>query len=163
MATYRVRAGRPEDGERVSAMAAALSAHEGEPPPPFSAADFRRYGFGAEKRFDAVIVETGGRAVGYALFCDSFHVGLGTPGLHMIDLFVERDHRRAGAGRVLVGTLARICRDRGGTWLTWQCQPQNADAMGFYQRIGGRRFGAANFELSGRAFEAAADQAGQPV
>lgn len=157
MSGYEIRQARPSDGERIAEMAAALSAHEGEPPPPFDATTFRRFGFGEGRRFETVIAERGdpatrpGGAIGYALYCDLFHVGLGTPGLHMIDLFVEPRCRRLGVARSLMATLARICQEREGTWITWQCLPSNAEAMGFYDRIKGRRFNAANFELAGDA------------
>ena len=138
-------------------MAAALSAHEGEPPLPFDVDPFRRYGFGEERRFDLILVEDKGPVIGYALFCHSFHVGVGTPGLHMFDLFVEPSHRRSGAGRRLAGALSRVCLERGGTWIIWQCQPSNVEALEFYGRINGRRFAAANFELADDALAAIAD------
>lgn len=161
---YKIRPAEPSDGERVAEMAAALSAHEGEPPPPFDAAAFRRFGFGEDRRFETILAEAPATeatvaVVGYALYRDMFHVGMGTPGLHMIDLFVEPAHRGRGAGRGLVAALARICRDRDGTWVTWQCQPRNSEAMVFYERIGGRRFDAANFELAGDALAAMASSA----
>lgn len=151
-----IRAALPSDGERVGEMAVALSAHEGEPPPPFGPEEFRRYGFGAERRFDTFLAEWHGDVIGYVLYCDSFHVGLGTPGLHMIDLYVEPAHRGSGAGRGLIGALSRVCLERGGTWLTWQCLPSNAVALDFYDRIGARRFAAANFELADDALAAMA-------
>ena len=157
MSGYGVRPARPSDGERVAEMAAALSAHEGEPPPPFDADAFRRFGFGKERRFEALIAEEDdanggpGGVIGYAIYCDLFHVGLGKPGLHMVDLFIEPRCRRLGAGRGVMAALARICRERDGTWITWQCLPSNLEAMAFYARVSGRRFNAANFELAGDA------------
>jgi ribosomal protein S18 acetylase RimI-like enzyme len=162
MNDYRIRPAEPSDGERVAEMAAALSAHEGAPPPPFDAGTFRRFGFGEGRRFEAIIAEDQalaagpGAAIGYALYNDMFHVGLGTPGLHMIDLFVEPGCRRMGVGRGLIATLARICRERDGTWMTWQSLPSNTEAMAFYDHIKGRRFNAANFELAGEALSATA-------
>lgn len=150
MENINIRAGDPSDGERMAEMAAALSAHEGEPPPPFDAETFRRFGFGPERRFESLVVEIAdGELVGYVLFSNLFHVGLGAPGLHMIDLFVEPRFRRHGLGRGMLGALARICREREATWITWQCLPSNTEAMAFYQDIGGRRFNAASFELAG--------------
>ncbi len=157
MKSYTIRAAMPSDGDRVAEMAAALSAHEGEPPPPFDAETFRRHGFGARKRFEALVAEmngegaTPGDLVGYALYADLFHVGIGAPGLHMIDLFVEPGCRRLGVGRAMMAALSHICRERDGTWITWQCLPSNDEAMAFYETIRGRRFNAANFELAGDA------------
>lgn len=165
MKGYRIRPAVPSDGERVAEMAAALSAHEGEPPPPFDAEAFRRFGFGPMQRFEALVAEAdavpgrGTDLIGYALYADMFHVGIGTPGLHMIDLFVEPESRRTGVGRGLMAALARICREREGTWITWQCLPSNAEAMTFYNRIRGRRYDAANFELAGAALERLAAEA----
>jgi GNAT superfamily N-acetyltransferase len=163
MKGYQIRVAVPSDGERIAEMAAALSAHEGEPPPPFDAAAFRQFGFGAERRFEALIAEaTGplglGDVIGYALFCDMFHVGLGTPGLHMLDLFVEPRCRLFGIGKGFVAALARLCQARDGTWMTWQCLPSNVAAMSFYDRIKGRRFNAANFELAGDALAKVAEE-----
>lgn len=159
MKNVKIRPGEPADGERVAEMAAALSAHEGEPAPPFDAAMFRRFGFGPERRFESLVAQASadteraggpdGALVGYLLFSNLFHVGLGAPGLHMIDLFVEPGFRRLGLGRRMLGALAGICRERDATWITWQCLPSNAEAMAFYENIGGRRFKAANFELAG--------------
>jgi len=159
MKNVEIRPGTPSDGERVAEMAAALSAHEGEPPPPFDAEIFRRFGFGPERRFEPLVAEVfgdasrggdrGGELVGYVLFSNLFHVGLGAPGLHMIDLFVEPSYRRLGLGRRMLAALAKICVERDATWITWQCLPSNAEAMAFYEDIGGRRFNAANFELAG--------------
>jgi hypothetical protein len=57
----------------------------------------------------------------------------------------------------LVGALSRICLERGGLWIIWQCQPGNVEALEFYDRINGRRSTAANFELAGDALAAIAD------
>ena len=103
-----IRAIRPNDADAVVAMAAALSAHEGKAPPPFDVAAFRRHGFGARALFDGMIAETGGEAVGYALFREMFNIDSGRPGLHMMDLFVQPEHRRGGAGRALLAALRPV-------------------------------------------------------
>lgn len=165
MIGYGIRPARPADAERVAEMAAALSAHEGEPPPPFDAAAFRRFGFGENRRFESIVAaerdQAGGlgEVIGYALYCDMFHVGLGTPGLHMIDLFVEQRCRRLGVALGVMAALARICQKRDGTWITWECLPSNVEALAFYERISGRRFNAANFELAGDALSRIAARA----
>lgn len=140
------------DAARVVEMATALSAHEGQGPPPFEVSDVERYGFGESKRFDGFIAERDGQAIGYALFHDSYNVGLGAPGLHMIDLFVEPEARRSGIARAIMATLAHEAEARGGSWVTWQSVVSNEDAISFYEAIGGRRFRAADFELGERPF-----------
>ena len=101
-----------------------------------------------------MIAETGGEAVGYALFREMFNIDSGRPGLHMMDLFVQPEHRRGGAGRALLAALAARCLAIDGGWITWQCLERNTGAMAFYQAIGGRRFACADFELAGDALGA---------
>ena len=139
------------DADRLAEMAAGLSAHEGYPPPPFGPPEILRYGFGIEKSFEGIVAEISGRVEAYAFFHDAFNVGLGAPGLHMIDLYVDEEARCQGIGRALVGRIALECRRRQGTWVTWQSVVSNRTALEFYDAIGGRRFGAANSELTGPA------------
>ncbi|MEQ8335414.1 GNAT family N-acetyltransferase [Nisaea sp.] len=146
---FGIRALREDDAERVAEMAAALSAHEGMPPPPFGSADVILYGFGENKRFDGIVAETESGLIGYTLFIDSFNIGVGTPGIHMLDLYVEDRARGTGAGRALMGAVAAETIARGGSWIVWQSLPTNKVAIDFYTHIGSRQYQAADFELSG--------------
>ncbi|UUX49145.1 GNAT family N-acetyltransferase [Nisaea acidiphila] len=145
---FAIRALQESDAERVAEMAAELSAHEGMPPPPFGPDDVLKYGFGLSKRFDGIVAESGSDLIGYTLFIDSFNVGLGTPGIHMLDLFVENRARGSGAGRALIAAVAAETIAREGAWLVWQCLPANKTAINFYHHIGSRQYQAADFELS---------------
>lgn len=138
----------PEDAPDLARMAAALSAHEGAPAPPFDAATVRRWGFGPDRRFAGMLAEAAGRPVGYALFHDGFHVGQGAPGLVLMDLYVEPAARRHGVARRLMAAVGDAARARGGTWVTWQAHPENLEGLAFYRAIGARRYRAADFELA---------------
>ncbi|MEO9900663.1 GNAT family N-acetyltransferase [Nisaea sp.] len=148
---FSVRGLLEKDAERVAQMAAALSAHEGMPPPPFGADDVIRYGFGDQKRFDGIVAEQESELIGYTIFINSFNIGLGTPGVHMLDLYVEHRVRGTGAGRALIGAVAAETIARGGSWVVWQSLPTNSVAIEFYNHIGSRQYQAADFELSGLA------------
>lgn len=145
---YMIRMLEERDADRVADMAAKLSAHEGMPPPPFGPEDVVKYGFGDMKRFEGLVAEAGGALIGYTLFINSFNIGLGTPGTHMLDLFVEKSARGSGAGRGLVAALAAETIARGGDWMVWQCLPTNKTAINFYHHIGSRQYLASDFELS---------------
>ena len=148
-----IRAMRKDDADRVIAMIAALSAHEGAPPPPLTAEELLRWSLGEDARFHALVAERGGIAVGYALFHDSFHIGRSRPGSVLMDLFVDRGHRRRGIARSLLAAVAQATQVRQGDWITWQAHPRNIEALAFYEAIGARRFAAADFELADRAME----------
>ena len=102
--TIEIRAARPEDGATVAAMVAALSAHEGQSPPAFSAATFRRDGFGTDRAFETLIAERDGAVVGYALFQPAYSTEVGVRGTYLCDLYVdpaERSDARILAERAL--------------------------------------------------------------
>ncbi len=141
----------PGDAASVVSLAAALSAHEGAPPPPLSADDLERWAFGARPRLTGLIAERGDRIVGYALYHDGFHIGHGRPGTFLMDLFVLPNARRKGVAKALLAAVARRTVDDEGSWIVWQAQPGNVEALAFYQAIGGRRYAAADFELAGDA------------
>lgn len=149
--TVRVRPMTPADADRVVAMIAALSAHEGAPPPPMNSASLLRWSQGDDARFSAVVAEARGAVIGYALYHEGFHIGRGRPGTVLMDLFVEAAHRRHGIARLLLAAVARNTLARQGDWMTWQAHPRNGEALSFYESIGARRFAAADFELADRA------------
>lgn len=147
-AGIQIRTMRADDAGRVVAMIAALSAHEGAPPPPMTEASLKRWSLGDDRRFAALVAEHDGAVVGYALFHDGFHVGRGTPGTLLMDLFVEPAHRRHGIARALLAAVGRETRARDGDWITWQAHPANTVALAFYDAVGARRFAAADYELA---------------
>ena len=149
----RIREMREEEAGRVIVMIAALSAHEGAPPPPLTAEELLRWSLGADARFHALVAVRGGNPVGYALFHDSFHIGRSRPGSVLMDLFVDRGHRRRGIARALLAAVAHATQERQGDWITWQAHPRNIEALAFYEAIGARRFAAADFELADGAME----------
>jgi ribosomal protein S18 acetylase RimI-like enzyme len=149
MVDITIRAGVPSDGHIIVAMAKELSIHEGAPMPLFDKEKFERFGFGKQKMFNVLIAELKNRSVcGYVLFCNSFHVGLGTPGFNMLDLYVEKKFRRKGIAKSLMQTMAGLCLEIDGKWITWQCQPNNKDALEYYKSIGGRQYKSVDFEIS---------------
>ena len=150
MLDINIREGVPSDGHAIVQMATKLSEHEGVSPPIFDKDRFARFGFGKNKRFDVLVAEARQETIcGYSIFCHSFHVGLGTPGFNMLDLFVEQKLRRKGIARSLMGAMANKCIETNGAWITWQCHPNNTLALDYYQSIGGRQFKSVDFEIAG--------------
>ncbi len=76
----------------------------------------------------------GGLVVGYAWAQDyGPHLRSGDRVARLNDLFVAEDHRRRGAGALLLSAVTDWARARGVRWLQWQA---SADALPFYERLG---------------------------
>jgi GNAT superfamily N-acetyltransferase len=92
--------------------------------------------FGPRPYAEAVLAEEDGQAVGFALFFHNFSTFLARPGIYLEDLFVLPDHRGHGIGRALIAHLARLAVERGCGRLEWAVLDWNAEAIGFYERLG---------------------------
>ena len=97
--------------------------------------DFRRYGFGPERRFETLIASLGGQPVGFALFLPDFSTWQGRPGIFLEDLFVREVARGKGVGRALIARLASIALERDAPALHFNVLNWNP-ARGFYHRLG---------------------------
>jgi len=97
--------------------------------------DFRRHGFGAERRFEALLAFVDGRPAGFALFFPNFSTWLGRPGLYLEDIFVAEWARKSGVGRRLMTRIAAIAVERGWGRLDFWVLHWNP-ARDFYHRLG---------------------------
>jgi GNAT superfamily N-acetyltransferase len=97
--------------------------------------DLRRYGFGPERQFEALLAFLDGEPAGFALFHPRFSTWLGRPGVYLEDLFVTQAARGRGIGRRLMTRLAAIAVERGWERIDFQVLDWNP-ARGFYRRLG---------------------------
>ena len=97
--------------------------------------DLRRYGFGPEPRFEALLAFLDGEPAGTALFHSRFSTWLGRPGLYLEDLYVTEAARGFGVGRRLMARLAAIAIERGWGRIDFHVLDWNP-AREFYRRLG---------------------------
>ncbi len=74
--------------------------------------------------------------VGFALWFYSVSTFEGVHGIYLEDLYVRPAARGVGAGKALLATLARRCRDEGLARLEWAVLDWNVSAIGFYDSLG---------------------------
>ena len=133
----RTRAGTKRDAPTIVALIRGLAAyeklaHECEA----TVQRIRRHGFGAKRRFETVICERDGAAVGFALYFFTFSTFLARPTLYLEDLFVLPEERGKGAGRALLSALARIAVREGCGRMEWAVLDWNTPSIAFYERLG---------------------------
>ncbi len=97
--------------------------------------DLRRYGFGPELHFEALLASIDGKPARFALFYPDFSTWTGRPGLFLEDLYVREWARGRSVGRRLMARLAAIAMERNWPALHFNVLNWNP-ARGFYQRLG---------------------------
>jgi GNAT superfamily N-acetyltransferase len=135
--TVVVRPAVPADAATIVQLIRELAVYEKESVDnvKISEADVLRDGFGAERRFECLLVEIDGRAAGFALFFHDYSTWEGRAGLYVEDLYVSERARGTGVGRRLLAEIAAIARARGCPRLDLSVLHWNP-ARGFYERLG---------------------------
>lgn len=92
--------------------------------------------FGERKVAEAVIAESNGEAVAFAVFFHNFSTFVGRAGLWLEDLYVRPHARRKGIGRALIAFVARIAVERNCGRFEWAVLDWNTHAIDFYRSLG---------------------------
>jgi GNAT superfamily N-acetyltransferase len=135
MGDFSIRFATPEDAETVFGLVNQLAeyeklAHEVKSSP----AEFRNLLAQPNSTVEVLLAESGGRAVGFALFFENFSTFLGRPGLYLEDLFVLPEMRRIGIATALFERLFQIARDRDYGRIEWAVLDWNTPAIEFYTK-----------------------------
>lgn len=92
--------------------------------------------FGRRPCVEALVAETDGRVIGFALFFHNYSTWLTRPGLYLEDLYVRPEARGLGIGKALLVRLAEIAVERDCGRMEWSVLAWNEPAIGFYRSLG---------------------------
>jgi GNAT superfamily N-acetyltransferase len=141
---FEIRSLDKGDAAVLFEMICALAENEGAreavttSPPQIAAS-----GFGDDARWRGLIAERDGEAVGYATYTEDFHIWSNAARLILDDIYVRPEARNCGLGEALMRRIFDIAEDRA-AYVSWTVQPENANAVRFYRRLG------ADFHLTGK-------------
>jgi GNAT superfamily N-acetyltransferase len=111
--------------------------------------------FGPEPTLFGHVAEVDGTVVGCALWFLNYSTWKGIPGIYLLDLYVQSQHRGLGLGRGLLAALAAESRRRGLSGLEWSVLDWNRPAIAFYQALGAQPVdGWTTYQLTGDALSA---------
>ena len=124
----------PGDEELILTFIRALADYEHMSDQVVATPELLREWIFEKKKAEVIFAETGGKAVGFALFFHNFSTFLGRAGVYLEDLFVLPEERGKGCGKALLKELARITLERGCGRLEWSCLDWNQPSIDFYTR-----------------------------
>src|SRR5262245_41646967 len=132
-----IRSATTADAETIHRFIKGLAEYEHEPDAvEVTPAILRAQMTSARPPFECLLAEHDGRAVGFALFFQSYSTWRGRPGLYFEDLFVEPAERGKGVGGALLRRVAALAVERGCARLEWAVLDWNTPAIGFYRSLG---------------------------
>ena len=156
--TLTIRWAAPGDEATVLRLVKALATYEREPNAvQATEATLRETLFAPNPLVFAFLAELDGHPVGLALWFLTYSTWTGRPSLYLEDLFVDDVARGQGVARALFRRLAQEAKARNCARIDWAVLDWNVDAMGFYERLGGRKqTGWEPWRLHGEALDALA-------
>jgi GNAT superfamily N-acetyltransferase len=104
------------------------------PPDPAAIERLRADAFGPRRRFEAALAVDAGRAVGYAIWFETYSSFLAKPTMYLEDIFVLEASRGSGAGGRLFEHVRALGEERGCGRMDWQVLDWNTPARDFYDR-----------------------------
>ncbi len=127
-----------------------------------SEADLEAALFGTPQRVWALMAESAGRPVGFALWFYTFSTFTGRAGLYLEDIYVLPDYRGHGIGRAIFRHLAARTLAEGCARFEWAVLDWNEPAIGFYASLGAQPMAEWTVQrLSGPALAALAAEEGK--
>ena len=139
MSNCTFRPAVPGDEELILSFIQALADYEHMSDQVVATPELLREWIFEKKKAEVIFAETGGKAVGFALFFHNFSTFLGRAGIYLEDLFVLPEYRGRGYGKGLLKKLAEIAVMRGCGRLEWSCLDWNQPSIDFYLSLGAKR------------------------
>ena len=101
-------------------------------------------------RAQALICESDGKPIGFALYFFSYSTWLGKYGIYLEDLYVSPSARGLGGGKALLQKLAQIALAEDCGRIEWSVLDWNEPAIQFYRSLGaGPKDGWVGYRLEG--------------
>lgn len=131
-----IRPAREGDAEALMELIRELAAYEKAAEMVRGDAGLLHRALFEQRTAEALVAESGGEAVGCAIFFTTFSTWECRPGIWVEDIFVRPAHRRGGTGRALLARVAAIAIERDYPRLDWSALKWNRLALDFYAGLG---------------------------
>lgn len=134
MNEVRIREARIADCPRLMELVRELAVYEREPEAvTVSLQHFEESGFGERPVWWAIVAETDGIIVGFALYYIRYSTWKGQR-MYLEDLIVTEEYRGRGIGKKLLDELIEVAKAKGFSGMLWQVLDWNEPAINFYKK-----------------------------
>jgi GNAT superfamily N-acetyltransferase len=134
-----IRPATEADVETIFALILELATYERLREQVFGDAEVLRRTLFEQRAAEALLIEDGEEAIGYAIFYVTFSSFECRSGIWLEDVYVQPERRRGGVGRAVMEHLAALALERGHVRFEWCALDWNKSALDFYDGLGARR------------------------
>jgi GNAT superfamily N-acetyltransferase len=134
-----IRPAAEADAETLLELILELATYEKAPEQVVGDAETLRRTLFEQRAAEALLIEAGGEAIGYAIFYLTFSSWECRSGIWLEDVYVKPEYRRSGIGRAVMGHLAALAIERGHVRFEWCALDWNQPALDFYAGLGAKR------------------------
>lgn len=92
--------------------------------------------FGANPRAEVIILESDGKAAGFAIFFHNYSTFLCRYGIYIEDIYIREQYRGKGYGKALLKHVCQLAIDRDCGRVEWWCLDWNKPSIDFYLSLG---------------------------
>ncbi|MDL2276049.1 GNAT family N-acetyltransferase [Breznakia sp. OttesenSCG-928-G09] len=89
-----------------------------------------------KEKAKVLIGEVDNKVVGYCLYFYNFSTFHGKAGIYIEDIYVKKEHRGQGYGKLFFKKIAEIAEDEGCPRIEWSCLKWNKPSIDFYESLG---------------------------
>lgn len=139
MSNIHIREANPSDGDTIFQFIRELAIYEKAEHEVIT--DFEHIQntlFCENPKAHALICESGGVAVGFAIYFFNYSTWLGKYGIYLEDLYISNEHRGSGAGKALLKRLTQIAVAKDCGRVEWSVLDWNKPAIDFYEALGAK-------------------------
>ena len=148
--TLAVRRAVAADRAGLATLLSDMQAHYGSPDPPGGADQMARLLIRTGERLPfALLAERDDAALGLAILNPALFSGAFQWELFLKDLYVTKEARSLGIGRLLLKAMARIAVEENYGRIDWTTDVRNEGAQRLYDRLGAPRHPKVFYRLSG--------------
>jgi GNAT superfamily N-acetyltransferase len=134
-----IRAATEADVETILELIRELATYEKLRDEVVGDAEMLRRTLFEQRAAEALLIETRGEAIGYAIFYVTFSSFECRSGIWLEDVYVKPERRRGGIGRAVMEHLAALALERGHVRFEWCALDWNQPALDFYAGLGAKR------------------------
>jgi GNAT superfamily N-acetyltransferase len=131
-----IRAAVPEDCDLLVELIRELATYEKLADKVVGDAAVLRRTLFEQRAAEALVLESGGEPIGYAIFFTTFSSFECRSGIWLEDVYVRPERRRGGVGRQVMEHLAALALERGHVRFEWCALDWNEPALNFYAGLG---------------------------